>query len=315
MPDATVPVQPPRPPADGAAAPARPLAERLAPIFAAIDAALDRGEPPPTLAALAAQAGCSPFHLQRVFRQHSGLSPAAYARARRAERLARALPQAPSITAAVQDAGYGAAGRFYAEAAGRLGMAPRRWRAGGAGETIHFALARCSLGELLVAATPRGLCALWLGDAPGPLLDTLQRRFHRATLVGDDPGFATTVARAIGLVEAPAAAPPPALPLDVRGTVFQERVWAALRGIPPGHTLSYGELAARLGCPRAVRAVATACAANPVAVAIPCHRVVRQGGELAGYRWGLARKQALLAREQAPAPPQPPAPPPAGERQ
>ncbi|MBB1162813.1 methylated-DNA--[protein]-cysteine S-methyltransferase [Aquariibacter albus] len=294
-----------------------PLAERLAPLLAAIDEALAQGEPPPGLAALAARAGCSPFHLQRVFRAQTGLSPSAYARARRAQRLADTLPCEATVTAALHAAGYGSAGRFYAEAPARLGMAPRRWRAGGAGETIRFALGPCSLGHVLVAATARGLCLIELDDDPAVLLTRLQDRFPRAELRGAEPDFEEHVAAVIGLVEAPAQGL--GLPLDLRGTLFQQRVWAALQAIPPGQTISYTALAQVLGLPRAARAVAAACAANPLAVAIPCHRVVRQDGDLAGYRWGLARKRQLLAREAAarpalPAadpgpPPSPPSPP------
>ncbi len=285
--------------------PRPPLADRLLPLLAAIDEALRRGEPPPGLATLAAQAGCSPFHLQRVFRAQTGLSPAAYARARRAQRLVDALPREATVTAALHSAGYGTAGRFYAEAPARLGMAPRRWRAGGAGERIRFALGPCSLGHVLVAATARGLCLIELDDDPAVLLVRLQDRFPHAELCGAEPDFERHVAAVVGLVESPAQGLQ--LPLDLRGTLFQQRVWAALQAIPPGQTISYTALAQALGLPRAARAVAAACAANPLAVAIPCHRVVRQDGGLAGYRWGLARKQVLLAREAA-APPSHPVP-------
>jgi AraC family transcriptional regulator of adaptative response/methylated-DNA-[protein]-cysteine methyltransferase len=174
-------------------------------------------------------------------------------------------------------------------------MTPGRFRAGGAGSAVRFALGQCSLGAILVAGSKRGICAIALGDAPEALLRELQDRFPRAELIGGDPAFEQWVARVVGLVEAPALGLD--LPLDLRGTAFQQRVWQALREIPPGHTCSYAELAQRLGMPRAVRAVAGACAANALAVAIPCHRVVRSDGGLSGYRWGVARKAALLARE------------------
>jgi AraC family transcriptional regulator of adaptative response/methylated-DNA-[protein]-cysteine methyltransferase len=199
------------------------------------------------------------------------------------------------VTEAIYQSGFNSNGRFYAAASGVLGMTPTRFRAGGAGESIHFAVGECSLGSVLVAATDKGVCAITLGDDPDMLVRNLQDRFPKARLVGGDRAFEGLVARVVGLVEAPAMAID--LPLDVRGTAFQQRVWQALRKIPVGATASYADIARRIGTPTAVRAVAQACGANPVAIAIPCHRVVRHDGGLSGYRWGVERKRALLERE------------------
>ncbi|RYB03444.1 bifunctional DNA-binding transcriptional regulator/O6-methylguanine-DNA methyltransferase Ada [Lichenibacterium ramalinae] len=256
---------------------------------------IEAAELEPDLAALARDAGLSRFHFHRVFKAALGVTPRAYAAARRAARAADALAGSETVTEAIYAGGFESSGRFYAESPARLGMTPSARRRGGAGETIRFALGQCSLGAVLVAATTRGVAAITLGDDPGALLRDLQDRFPAADLVGGDAGFEATVARVVGLVEAPRAGFD--LPLDIRGTAFQERVWRVLRAIPAGETLSYAEVAARLGAPRAVRAVAGACAANALAVAIPCHRVVRTDGGLSGYRWGIARKRALLERE------------------
>lgn len=251
----------------------------------------------PDLDTLAAAAGLSRFQFHRLFKRVTGLTPKGYAQARRAERLRRELPRRDSVTEALYEAGYNASSRFYAEAAERLGMAPKRFRNGGAGEVIRFAVGQCSLGAALVASSARGVCAILLGDDPEPLVRDLQARFPKAELIGGDAAYEQLVARVIGAIEAPRTGWD--LPLDIRGTAFQQRVWQALRGIPAGCTLSYAELAERLGLPRAVRAVAGACAANALAVAIPCHRVVRRDGSLSGYRWGVERKRALLEREGA----------------
>lgn len=251
----------------------------------------------PDLDTLAAAAGLSRFQFHRLFKRVTGLTPKGYAQARRAERLRRELPRRDSVTEALYEAGYNASSRFYAEAAERLGMAPKRFRNGGAGEVIRFAVGQCSLGAVLVASSARGVCAILLGDDPEPLVRDLQARFPKAELIGGDAAYEQLVARVIGAIEAPRTGWD--LPLDIRGTAFQQRVWQALRGIPAGCTLSYAELAERLGLPRAVRAVAGACAANALAVAIPCHRVVRRDGSLSGYRWGVERKRALLEREGA----------------
>lgn len=271
------------------------LAERQAAAVAQACRLIDAAEQAPDLDSLAQAAGMSRFHFHRVFKAHTGITPKAYAAARRTARLQQGLAAAPSVTDALYAAGFGSSGRFYEASAGALGMAPGRYRAGGRGETIRFALAGCSLGAILVASTGRGICAILIGDEPEPLLQDLQQRFPQAELVGAEPGFEQTVAQVVGFVEAPRLGLD--LPLDVRGTAFQRRVWEALRAIPAGATVSYSELAERLGMPSAARAVAGACAANPVAVAIPCHRVVRTDGALSGYRWGIERKRTLLERE------------------
>ncbi|MGE0483447.1 MAG: bifunctional DNA-binding transcriptional regulator/O6-methylguanine-DNA methyltransferase Ada [Gammaproteobacteria bacterium] len=249
----------------------------------------------PELDTLAAAAGLSAYHFHRVFKEVTGLTPRAYAAARRKVRVRDALAEGESVTAAIYDAGFNSNGRFYAASAGALGMQPSVYREGGAGETIRFAVGQCALGSILVAATVRGLCAISLGDDPQALVHELEDRFHRAELVGGDAAFEATVARVIGFVEEPRRGLD--LPLDIRGTAFQERVWQALAAIPPGRTASYQDIASAIGQPRAVRAVAGACAANTLAVAIPCHRVVRADGSLSGYRWGVARKRALLSLE------------------
>lgn len=276
--------------------PDRPaVAARQTVLVAELCRRIDRAEQPPTLTELSRQAGFSPYHLQRVFKQITGVSPRDYALARRAERLRLALDGGAAVTDACYRAGYRSSGGFYRDAPAALGMTPGAYRAGGAGETIRFAVGQCSLGAILVAASRRGLCAIELGDEPDAMLQQLQRRFDRACLIGADPDFEQWVAQVIALIEAPGTGL--TLPLDLRGTAFQVRVWQALRDIPPGQTASYAEIARRIGQPRAVRAVAGACAANALAVAIPCHRVVRSDGALSGYRWGIERKRALLARE------------------
>jgi AraC family transcriptional regulator, regulatory protein of adaptative response / methylated-DNA-[protein]-cysteine methyltransferase len=272
-----------------------PLLERQAQLVAEACRLIDAAEDSLDLDAVARAVGMSRFHFQRVFKTHAGVTPKAYAAARRAARVRAALSEGGSVTDAVYAAGFNSSSGFYAGSEAMLGMAPSRFKAGGAGEEIRFAVAACSLGAILVAATERGICAVLMGDDPEPLVRDLQDRFPKANLIGADAGFERTVAQVIGLVEAPRIGLD--LPLDVRGTAFQQRVWAALRAIPAGETVSYTELAQRIGSPAAVRAVAGACAANPVAVAIPCHRVVRNDGGLSGYRWGIERKAALIARE------------------
>lgn len=249
----------------------------------------------PNLAELAAQAGLSPFHFHRVFKARTGLTPKAYAEARRRERVQAGLAQGRSVTEAIYDAGFNSNGRFYAASDRVLGMRPSDYKAGGTNAAIRFAVGQCSLGAILVAQSQRGVCAILLGDDPAALVRELEDRFPKAELIGGDGAFEGLVARVVGLVEAPRVGLD--LPLDIRGTAFQERVWRALRDIPPGRTLSYTELAQRIGAPRSVRAVAQACAANTLAIAIPCHRVVRADGQLAGYRWGVERKRTLLERE------------------
>jgi AraC family transcriptional regulator of adaptative response/methylated-DNA-[protein]-cysteine methyltransferase len=240
----------------------------------------------------------SRFHFHRIFKAVTGLTPKAYAAARRAERVRAELPRAGTVTEAIYEAGFNSNGRFYASASEMLGMTPTDYRSGGKRASIRFAVAECSLGSVLVAATDRGVCAILLGNDPEALVRDLQDRFPRAELIGGDAAFEQTVAAVLGMVEAPSRAVD--LPLDVRGTAFQQRVWQALRTIPPGSTATYTDIADRIGAPKAVRAVAQACASNPVAIAIPCHRVVRNDGSLSGYRWGIERKRALLEREARP---------------
>ena len=254
-------------------------------------------DPPPSLASLAVRAGMSPWQLHRLFKRATGLTPKAYAKAYRTRVVHAALQAADSssVTDAAYDSGYAASSSFYRDAPRMLGMAPAQFRAGGVRQTIRFAVGECSLGSLLVAATAKGVCCVQLGDDAETLVHQLQDRFAQAELLGGDAAFERTMAQVAALVEQPALGLD--LPLDVQGTAFQQRVWQALRAIPAGETVSYAELAARLGQPTATRAVAGACAANPVAVAIPCHRVVRQDGSLSGYRWGVERKRALLLRE------------------
>ena len=273
------------------------LAEEHAAAIARACRLIDAAETPPILAELAAAAGLSPYHFHRVFKAATGVTPRAYAGGIRAARAAARLQQGASVTAALYDAGFNAPSRFYAQSAARLGMTPSAFRGGGAGSTIRFAVAQSSLGAILVGATDRGVCAILMGDEPDALVRDLQDRFPRAALHGDDPAFDATVASVVGLVEAPGTGSD--LPLDIGGTAFQQRVWQALRAIPAGTTATYADIAAAIGQPTAVRAVAGACAANALAIAIPCHRVVRSDGSLSGYRWGVERKRALLLRERA----------------
>jgi AraC family transcriptional regulator of adaptative response/methylated-DNA-[protein]-cysteine methyltransferase len=259
---------------------------------------IEQCDQPPSLATLAVRAGLSPFHLQRSFKHATGLSPNAYAQAVRDRRIRSQLLGSPTVTEALYDVGFQSQGRFYARVGDVLGMTPTRYRAGGKDIAVRFAVGTCSLGAVLVAASDRGVCAILLADDPDALVRDLQDRLPHATLIGGDSEFERLVAQVVGLVEVPRVAMD--LPLDIRGTAFQQRVWQALREIPCGTTLSYTALAHGLGSPGAVRAVARACAANPLAVAIPCHRVVRLDGSLAGYRWGIERKRTLLAREAEP---------------
>ena len=256
---------------------------------------IERAEREPSLAELARIAGLSPSHLHRVFKAITGLTPKAYAQAHRAQRVRAQLDRASSITAAIYDAGYSSNGRFYEDSERVLGMTPTSFRRGGANTTIRFAIGECSLGSILVAASERGVCAISIGDDPDELARGLQDRFKHAELIGGDAGFEALVARVVGVVEAPQLGQD--LPLDVRGTAFQQRVWEALRAIPAGRTASYAEIARKIGAPRSARAVAAACGANPVAIAIPCHRVVHSDGTISGYRWGVERKRKLLERE------------------
>jgi AraC family transcriptional regulator of adaptative response/methylated-DNA-[protein]-cysteine methyltransferase len=250
----------------------------------------------PSLDALSRAAGLSPYHFHRLFKAATGLTPMEYARAHRAERVRNGLAgRASSVTETLYDAGFNSSGRFYEASDKMLGMTPTDYRAGGANNRIRFAVGQSSLGAILVAATGRGICAIFLGDDPDILIRDLQDRFPKADIIGGDAAFEGWVAQVVGFVETPALGLN--LPLDIRGTAFQQRVWRALQDIPPGSTASYAEIARMIGTPKSVRAVAGACAANPVAVAIPCHRVVRSDGAISGYRWGVERKRALLERE------------------
>lgn len=256
---------------------------------------IETAEAEPSLNQLAEQVNMSPYHFHRVFKRATGLTPKAYASAHRARKLRNQLGRAESITEAVYEAGFNSNSRFYESSNARLGMTPGAYRDGGVNTDIHFAIAQCSLGAILIAQSAKGICAILLGDDPQALLQDLQDKFPKANLIGADDRFEQLVARVVGFVEAPAIGLD--LPLDLRGTAFQERVWQALREIPAGSTASYADIAQRIGAPKAVRAVAQACGANSIAVAIPCHRVVRSDGNLSGYRWGVERKQELLERE------------------
>lgn len=271
------------------------LATRHADIIARACERIARDAEAPSLDVLASDAGMSRYHFHRVFKAATGVTPKAYAAAHRQGRVRDELLARGTVTEAIYGAGFNASGRFYEAAGDVLGMKPSAFRAGGTGARIRFAIGECSLGSILVAATDRGVCATSLGDDPDALARELQDRFPNAEIVGDDPAFDALVARVVGVVEAPGVALD--LPLDVRGTAFQHRVWRALRDIRAGSTATYADIARRIGAPRAVRAVAQACAANPIAIAIPCHRVVRTDGSLSGYRWGVERKRTLLDRE------------------
>jgi AraC family transcriptional regulator, regulatory protein of adaptative response / methylated-DNA-[protein]-cysteine methyltransferase len=271
------------------------LAERRSAMVAAACRAIESAQEPPGLDALAAAAGMSKFHFHRVFKAVTGVTPAAYASAVRAQRVRDGLRRTGTVTEAFYDAGFNSSGRFYASSSALLGMTPSRFRDGAAGVAIRFAVGECSLGTILVAATEKGICAISFGDDPDALVRELEDRFPNAELVGGDAEFERVVARVIGFVEAPARGLD--LPLDVRGTAFQRQVWQTLRTIPAGATVSYADIAERIGSPTAVRAVAQACASNQLAVAVPCHRVIRRDGGLTGYRWGVQRRRALLERE------------------
>jgi AraC family transcriptional regulator of adaptative response/methylated-DNA-[protein]-cysteine methyltransferase len=252
---------------------------------------LDAADTPPSLEAVAAAAGYSAFHFHRLFKRAAGVTPAAYARARRAEAMTRSLAVEPRVTDAIYGAGYSGPARFYADAKERLGMRPSTWRDGGRGETIRWATAATSLGTMLVAATERGICRLSFDEGE----ETLRRRFPNAAIEPGGATMADLLARTVAAVEAPER--PHDLPLDVRGTAFQEAVWRELRRIPPGETRTYAQIAAAVGRPAAVRATGSANGANHVAVLIPCHRVIRGDGAMGGYAYGLERKRKLLDRE------------------
>lgn len=273
---------------------AAPLSQQHAALVERACRALE-AEQPPDLNTLAAQAGMSRFHFHRIFKAATGITPKAYANALRADRARQQLRQSASVTDAMYGAGFNSSGRFYEAAPAILGMTPSAFRKDGEGVEIRFAVGQCALGALLVAASDTGICEIALHEDPEQLVRNLQDRFKAATLIGADREFEQWMAAVVGFVENPAVGLH--LPLDVRGTAFQRRVWEALREIPVGTTVTYTDIAERIGAPRSVRAVARACATNNIALAIPCHRVVRTDGSLAGYRWGIERKRELIERE------------------
>lgn len=273
------------------------LAVRQAAAVAAACRAIEEAEMMPSLDDLAKAAGMSRFHFHRVFKAFSGVTPKEYADAQRIRRVRDEMTRNATVTEAIYGAGFNSSGRFYAASYELLGMTPTNFRDGGRGTSIRFAVGECWLGAILVAATDKGVCAILLDDDPEVLVRDVQDRFPNATLIGGDRDFEQLVAKVVGLIEMPTLGLD--LPLDVRGTAFQRRVWQALREIPPGSTASYVDIARRIGQPKAARAVAQACAANEIAVAIPCHRVVRSDGSLSGYRWGVWRKRELLATERS----------------
>ena len=252
---------------------------------------IEQAEEAPSLAALSAAVGYAPHHFQRLFKRDLGVSPADYARALRTRRSEAALKVNERVTDAVYDAGYSGPSSFYSDAKERLGMTPSAWRDGGRGETIRWTHFDSPLGEMLIAATSKGICRLTFEDSE----NTLKRLFPKATLVRDDGGLKELVEGALAAIERPLAMPD--LPIDVAGTAFQEAVWRELRKIPAGETRSYAEIAAAIGCPKAVRAVGSANGDNHVCVLIPCHRVIRSDGSLGGYGGGIHRKKKLLASE------------------
>ncbi|MGE8659320.1 MAG: bifunctional transcriptional activator/DNA repair enzyme AdaA [Achromobacter sp.] len=273
---------------------AAPLSQQHAALVERACRALE-AEQPPDLNTLAAQAGMSRFHFHRIFKAATGITPKAYANALRADRARQQLRQSASVTDAMYGAGFNSSGRFYEAAPAILGMTPTAFRKDGEGVEIRFAVGQCALGALLVAASDTGICEIALHEDPEQLVRNLQDRFKAATLIGADREFEQWMAAVVGFVENPSVGLH--LPLDVRGTAFQRRVWEALREIPVGTTATYTDIAERIGAPRSVRAVARACATNNIALAIPCHRVVRTDGSLAGYRWGIERKRELIERE------------------
>ena len=273
------------------------LAEQRTAVIAAACRTIETADEMPGIDDLAAGADMSTHHFHRVFKAVTGVTPKAYADAHRRKRVRETLRQSATVTEAIYDAGFGSSGRFYTASNELLGMTPTNYRAGGRDESIRFAVGECWLGAILVAATDKGICAISFDDDPENLVHDLQDRFANAKLIGGDRDFEQWMAEVVGFIAAPAHRLD--LPLDIRGTAFQQQVWQALRTIPYGTTASYSEVAACIGRPRAVRAVAQACANNNIAVAIPCHRVVRADGSLSGYRWGIKRKQKLLEHEAA----------------
>jgi AraC family transcriptional regulator of adaptative response/methylated-DNA-[protein]-cysteine methyltransferase len=256
---------------------------------------IEESEEEPSLEELAAAIGRSPSYFHRVFKSATGLTPKDYAAGHRAKKVRRGLASGNTVTEAIYSAGFNSSGRFYAKSTGMLGMTPSQYRDGGPDEEIRFAAGQTSLGAILVASSKKGVAAILLGDDPGELVRNLQDRFPKARLIGADRDYEALIGRVVAFVETPGAGLD--LPLDIRGTAFQQRVWRALQEIPVGETVAYAEIARRIGSPKAVRAVAGACAANHLAIAIPCHRVVRADGSPSGYAWGVERKRELIQRE------------------
>ena len=256
---------------------------------------IETAEAQPKLDDLAEAVGLSSYHFHRVFKSVLGVTPKAYAAAHRNKRVREELGRSATVTEAIYGAGFNSNGRFYATSSEALGMTPNQFRAGGADAEIKFAIGESSLGMVLIAASDKGVCAIFFGDDADGLVRDLKRQFPRARLVGDDRAFAQLTAKVIGFVENPRRDLD--LPLDIRGTAFQRRVWEALRRIPVGSTATYAEIAKAIGAPKSVRAVGRACGSNPISLAIPCHRVVGSNGSLTGYRGGIERKRALLAKE------------------
>lgn len=276
-------------------------AERAAALVQAararIEARIEASESAPTLEDLATAARLSSFHFHRLFKQQAGMTPGQYAAAVRLRRFDQAVRDGASVTGAIYEAGYSSSSRFYEQGPGALGMSATELRRGGDGLELRVTIRQCSLGQALIAATARGVCAVFFGDRPGPLQGELRRRFPQARIRADGGNLQALADRIVALVDAGGAGTD--IPLDLVGTAFQQKVWKALREIPPGTTTTYAEIARRIGAPKAIRAVGTACGANPVSVAVPCHRVLRSDGGLGGYAWGLPRKRALLVRERA----------------
>lgn len=250
---------------------------------------------PPPLDKLAKDAGLSPWHFHRLFKEIIGITPKQYGASLQGQRFRHSLKTEKSVTAAIYDAGFSSSSRAYDTARNRLAMPPSTYLNGSKGVMIRYGVARCFLGWIIVAATDHGICAIEFGNDPETLRSQVRACFPKAQFQEADPAFASVVKQVIAFIEVPGAGID--LPLDIQGTAFQARVWHALRQIPPGSTISYADLAERIGAPEAVRAVAQACAANKLAVAVPCHRVVRSDGKLSGYRWGAERKHVLLIRE------------------
>lgn len=275
-----------------------PRTERETRLIAKACKIIENAEALPALATLAATLGYSPYHFHRLFKRITGVTPKAYADAHRHKRVQANLARGGGVTATLYDSGYNSSGRFYESSGDMLGMTPKSYRAGGMGEMIFHAIAPCSLGYVLVGISGRGVCAILMGDEPHDLLKDLKDRFSKAEHRPEDDSLQVVVGQVVRLVDHPRGGVDTSLPLDIRGTVFQRRVWDELRKIPAGETISYSELAAKIGAPKAARAVALACAANKLAVAVPCHRVVTAKGKISGYRWGAERKRRLLDAEQ-----------------